>query len=216
MFSDNFNLEDTLPAIDIGNNKMDRGMVKIGDEKLLDFVDSYFKNDLPGKEIDVSELIRMLFRLEMTWYTGKAFFNDTLLTCILMHRDPSVITACTGNKMASLAIEATMTVASLVSYLMSSSPVIREEDFNANLYGMNWWSCTYAGGHFPRFTNNNNNAIVLTETPGEIRLNLLLEELAMVCRQNPNSLDRFYYARLYVRLIKDVLSIESYLFVALD
>ncbi len=176
---------------------MDRGMIKIEDEHLLDFVDSYFKN-LFEKQIDVSELLRNLFRLEMTWYTGKAFFSDTLLTCILMHRDPTVITACTGNKLATLAIEATMTAASLVSYLMVSSPVIREEDFHANLYGMNWWSSTYAGGHFPRFNPQTTAITTNMQTPGEMRLNLLLEQLATVCRQNPNSFDRFYYARLYV------------------
>jgi len=179
---------------------MDRGMIKIEDKPLLDFVESYF-NDLFEKEIDVSELLRNLFRLEMTWYTGRAFFSDTLLTCILFHRDPSVVNASTGNRLAALALEATMTAASLVSYLISSSPVIREEDFHANLYGMNWWTCTYAGGHLPRFDPNKNSDEgnkSLTLTQGELRLELLLDQLALVCRQNPSSMDRFYFARLYV------------------
>ena len=180
---------------------MDRGMVKIEGKNLLDFVNSFYEN-LFDKQIDVSDLLRTLFRLEMTWYTGKAFFNDTLLTCILMHRDPSIITTCTGNKLAALAIEATMTAASLVSYLMTSSPVIKEEDFHANLYGMNWWTSTYAGGHLPRSNTaslDNSNSNLLTKTPGEIRLNLLLEQLEITCRQNSSSSDRFYFARLYVR-----------------
>lgn len=178
---------------------MDRGTIKIEDKPLLDFVDYYF-NNLFDKEIDVSELLRNLFRLEMTWYTGRAFFSDTLLTCILFHRDPSFVNSLTGNRLAGLALEATMTVASLVSYLITSSPVIREEDFHANLYGMNWWTCTYAGGHLPRFDPSKN----ITEagnkslTPGEVRLELLLDQLALVCRQNPTSSDRFYFARLYV------------------
>ena len=166
---------------------MDRGLVKIDDEPLLNFVDSYFKA-LPNKRIDVSELVRNLFRLEMTWYTGRAFFNDTLLTCILVHRDPLHISC--QSELAALAIEATMTVSSLISYLTASSPVIREEDFHANLYGMNWWTATYAGGHFPRFngTASNNSA----PSSGEIRLKLLLEKLAVVCRNDPNSSDKFY------------------------
>lgn len=181
---------------------MDRGLIKIEGKPLLDFVESYF-NDLFEKEIDVSELLRNLFCLEMTWYTGRAFFCDTLLTCILFHRDPSVINASTGNRLAALALEATMTAASLVSYLISSSPVIREEDFHANLYGMNWWTCTYAGGHLPRFDPNRNGDEwnkSLTFTQGEKRLELLLDQLALVCRQNPSSKDRFYFARLYVNL----------------
>lgn len=177
---------------------MDRGLIKIEGESLLDFVNYYFKN-LSGKQIDVSELLRNLFRLEMTWYTGKAFASDTLLTCILLHRDSSIINSCTGNKLAALAVEATMTAASLVSYLISSSPVIREEDFSSNLYGMNWWACTYGGTHFPRFN------VIIKEASthvnqSEIRLNALLEQLAQVCRQDPNSFDRFYFARLYVML----------------
>ena len=176
---------------------MDRGTVKIEGEPLLDFVSLYFK-ELPGKQIDLSELLRNLFRLEMTWYTGKAFFSDTLLTCILLHRDPSVISSCTGDKLAALAIEATMTAASLVSYLIASSPVIREEDFHANLYGMNWWTCTYGGTHFPRFNLNNSSEVSTHVNSGEVKLNLLLKQLAQVCRQLPNSFDRFYFARLYV------------------
>lgn len=177
---------------------MDRGTVKIEGESLLDFVAFYFKY-LPEKQIDVSELLRNLFRLEMTWYTGKAFFSDTLLTCILLHRDPSVIVSCTGNKLAALAIEATMTAASLVSYLICSSPVIREEDFHAILYGMNWWACTYGGTHLPRFNVIDKEASMHINS-GELKLNLLLEQLAQVCRQFPNSFDRFYFARLYVML----------------
>lgn len=177
---------------------MDRGMVKIEDEYLLDFVDLYFKS-LPDKKIDVSELLRNLFRLEMTWYTGRAFFSDTLLTCILLHRDPSVIAG--HNKFAALALEATMTVASLVSYLIASSPVIREEDFHANLYGMNWWASTYAGGHFPRF-NMATSSVNMTASSGELRLKFLLDELAAVCRNNPNSTDNFYFFRLHVIQIK--------------
>lgn len=179
---------------------MDRGMIKIEDKPLLDFVDSFF-NTLFEKEIDVSELLRNLFRLEMTWYTGRAFFSDTLLTCILFHRDPSVVSTLTGNKLASLALEATMTAASLVSYLITSSPVVRDEDFHANLYGMNWWACTYAGGHFLRFDSNKNaNEGRKNLTSGEVRLELLLDQLALVCRQDPTSSDRFYFARLYVNL----------------
>lgn len=175
---------------------MDRGTVKIEGESLLDFVSLYFQ-ELPGKQIDVSELLRNLFRLEMTWYTGKAFFSDTLLTCILLHRDPSVIISCTGNRLAALAVEATMTAASLISYLIASSPVIREEDFHANLYGMNWWASTYGGTHFPRF-NFSNSEVTTHVNPGEMKLNLLLEQLAQVCRQDPKSFDRFYFARYYV------------------
>ena len=185
---------------------MDRGMIKIEDKPLLDFVESYF-NDLFEREINISELLRNLFRLEMTWYTGRAFFSDTLLTCILFHRDPSVVNASTGNRLAALALEATMTAASLVSYLISSSPVIREEDFHANLYGMNWWTCTYAGGHLPRFDPNKNvgeGNKSLTLTQGEMRLELLLDQLALVCRQNPSSMDRFYFARLYVNSIRNL------------
>ena len=174
---------------------MDRGMVKIEDESLLDFVDLYYKS-LTEKTIDVSELLRNLFRLEMTWYTGRAFFSDTLLTCILLHRDSSIISC--NNKLAGLAIEATMTAASLVSYLIASSPVIRDEDFHANLYGMNWWTSTYAGGHFPRFNATAGGPISVTPTSGELRLKFLLEELASVCRNNPNSPDKFYFARLHV------------------
>lgn len=177
---------------------MDRGMVKIEDESLLDFVDSYFKS-LPEKIIDVSDLLRNLFRLEMTWYTGRAFFSDTLLTCILLHRDPSIISA--QNKLAALAIEATMTAASLVSYLIASSPVIREEDFHSNLHGMNWWTSTYAGAHFPRSSASSTDGP--PPSSGELRLKLLLEELASVCRNNPNpnSSDNFYFARLHVNQI---------------
>lgn len=193
---------------------MDRGMIKIEDKPLLDFVDSYF-NELFEKEIDVSELLRNLFRLEMTWYTGRAFFSDTLLTCILLHRDPSVISASTGSRLAALALEATMTAASLISYLIASSPVIREEDFHANLYGMNWWTCTYAGGHLPRFNpNGNQGEVTKTQTQGETRLQVLLEQLALVCRQNPSSPDRFYFARLYVNF-KQIISVFI-LFLALD
>lgn len=176
-------------------------MIRIEDETVLDFVDSYF-NDLFDKEIDVSELLRNLFRLEMTWYSGRAFFSDTLLSCILLHRDPSVVTASTGNRMAALALEATMTAASLVSYLITSSPVIREEDFHANLYGMNWWTCTYAGNHFPRFNPNLNESNAKTQ--GEFKLELLLEQLALVCRQNSCPNDRFYFARLYVKTVKNL------------
>lgn len=173
-------------------------MIKIEDKPLLDFVNSYF-DSLYEKEIDVSELLRNLFRLEMTWYTGKAFFSDTLLTCVLLHRDPSVISAYTGNNLAALALEATMTAASLVSYLITSSPVIREEDFHANLYGMNWWACTYAGSHLPRFNASvSSNESERIPTQGELRLGLLLDQLALVCRQNPTSINRFYFARLYV------------------
>lgn len=180
---------------------MDRGMIQIEDKPLLDFVEYYF-NDLFEKEIDVSELLRNLFRLEMTWYTGRAFFNDTLLTCILFHRDPSVVSASTGNRLAVLALEATMTAASLVSYLITSSPVIREEDFHANLYGMNWWTCTYAGTHLPRFDpNRTDNERTRNLTQGEVRLELLLDQLALVCRQYQTSTDRFYFARLYVKNI---------------
>lgn len=178
---------------------MDRGMIQIEDKPLLDFVEYYF-NDLFEKEIDVSELLRNLFRLEMTWYTGRAFFNDTLLTCILFHRDPSVVSASTGNRLAVLALEATMTAASLVSYLITSSPVIREEDFHANLYGMNWWTCTYAGTHLPRFDpKRTDNEGTRNLTQGEVRLELLLDQLALVCRQYQTSTDRFYFARLYVK-----------------
>ena len=227
MFSDHFNLEDTLPAIDvrcfvliyiffnslqIDNPKMDRGLLKIEGECLLDYVNTYFKrSDRPElivkqKQIDTSELLRNLFRLEMTWYTGKAFFSDTLLTCILMHREPSIILALTGNELAALAVEATMTAASLVSYLIASSPVIREEDFHANLYGMNWWTCTYAGENFPR---PNLNTFISGEkhefpfTSGELRLQVLLERLANVCRLSLRSddKDRFYFSRLYVIII---------------
>lgn len=174
-------------------------MIKIEDKPLLDFVNSYF-DALSEKEIDVSELLRNLFRLEMTWYTGKAFFSDTLLTCVLLHRDPSVISAFTGNNLAALALEATMTAASLVGYLITSSPVIREEDFHANLYGMNWWACTYAGSHLPRFNPNSNNNCEGERimTHGEVKLGILLDQLALVCRQNPTSMNRFYFARLYV------------------
>ena len=182
----------------MGSLKLDRGLTKWEDKAILDFVESYF-NDLFGKEIDVSELLRNLFRLEMTWYTGRAYFSDTLLTCILLHRDPSVVSASTGNKLAALALEATMTAASLVSYLITSSPVIREEDFNSNLYGMNWWTCTYAGTHLPHFDPNNNGSEGNKNlTQGEVRLELLLEQLALICRQYPTSIDRFYFARLYV------------------
>lgn len=167
-------------------------MIKIEEEPLLDFVNSYFET-LQQKHIDVSELLRNLFRLEMTWYTGRAFFSDTLLTCILLHRDPTALISC-DNKLAALAVEATMTAASLVSYLIASSPVIRDEDFHANLYGMNWWTSTYAGGHFPRF----NGPSSVAASSGEIRLKLLLDELAAICRNDPNSTDKFYFARLYV------------------
>lgn len=183
---------------------MDRGMVRIEGLQLLEFVQKY-SEELNGKEIDVSDLLRTLFRLEMTWYTGKAFFSDTLLTCVLLHREPSVILNSTGNKLTALALEATMTAASLVSYLIASSPVIREEDFHANLYGMNWWTCTYAGTHFPRPNKVNEAFDNTTATAGEVRLNYLLEQLAFTCRDDPNSPNRFYFARLYVRL-KDVIN----------
>ena len=169
-------------------------MVRIDGLQLPNFIQAYFEG-LPGKEIHLTELLRTLFRLEMTWYTGRAFFSDTLLTCILLHREPSVILAGTGNKLVALALEATMTVASLVSYLIASSPVIKEEDFHSNLYGMNWWTCTYAGTHFPR---PNTSQLQSQLSSGEIRLNLLLEELAATCRDDPKSPNRFYFARLYV------------------
>lgn len=181
---------------------MDRGMVRVDGLQLLDFVETYFE-ELPGKDIDVSDLLRSLFRLEMTWYTGRAFFSDTLLTCVLLHREPSVILHCTGNKRVALALEATMTAASLVSYLIASSPVIKEEDFHANLYGMNWWACTYAGTHFPRPSNklSSASADIVVGTAGEVKLNLLLEQLASTCRDDPNSPNRFYFARLYVKFV---------------
>lgn len=174
-------------------------MILIENEQMIDFVDSFFKG-LPEKQIDTSEVLRSLFRLEMTWYTGKAYASDTLLTCVLLHRDPSVIYACTENSLLSLALEATMTAASLMSYLIASSPVIREEDFHANLYGMNWWASTYAGGHFPRI---NPQTRELVASSGEARLQKLLDQLVQVCRQSStNSFDKFYFARLYVTLMK--------------
>ena len=86
-----------------------------------------------------------------------------------------------------------MTAASLVSYLITSSPVIRDElprqfvryelvDFDL---------CRRA---FPRF----NGPSSVTASSGEIRLKLLLDELATICRNDPNSTDKFYFARLYV------------------
>lgn len=184
---------------------MDRGMIRIEEETLIDFVDLYFRN-LSEKQIDISDLVRRLFRLEMTWYTGRAYFSDTLLTCILLHRDPSVVVACSSsndgnsNRLVSLVLEATMTAASLMSYLIASSPVIRDEDFHANLYGMNWWASTYAGGHLPRF---NPQTRELIGNSGEVRLQNLLDQLVQVCRQEQNSKDKFYFARLYVRNYTD-------------
>lgn len=171
---------------------MDRGIIKINGEYMMDFVDGFYKNLSGCTEIDVGQLLRRLFRLEMTWYTGKAFFNDTVLTCLLMHRDPSVLSARTGNALAALAVESTMTIASLISYLMTASPIIREEDFNANLYGMNWWTSTYAGCHLPRPGSDQS-------PPNDIQLQLLLDRLMTTCRQNPPSPNRFYFARFYVK-----------------
>lgn len=165
---------------------MDRGMVRIEDMQLVDFVHEFFCQ--PTLSVSTLPLLVTLFRLEVTWYTGRALFSDTLLTCILLHRDAALIASLTGNSHAALALEATMTAVSLVSFLANASPIVFEEDFHANLYGMNWWCCTYAGSHFPRSG---------AAPPGDLELQMLLDRLLLACREDDSRPERFYFARLY-------------------
>jgi hypothetical protein len=123
--------------------KMDRGMVCIEGLQLVDWVHAFFASKSP-LHVNVLALLQTLFRLEMTWYAGAAGTSDTLLSCVLMHRNPGALAQRLGDGesavLAVLAAEATMAVATLVAMLISTSPVVREEDFSPSIHGMNAWS----------------------------------------------------------------------------
>lgn len=150
---------------------MDRGTVTIQELPLVDFVNYWFDEhsiiDAPSLP-----LLQMLFRLEMTWYAGRALFSDTLLTCILCLRNPRMYAP---SSKVSLIIESVMHVAALISQLSTAAPVNFEEDFHPNLYGMTWWLGR-----------------------DEIEMELLLERLLSACRE-ASGMERFYLARYYVR-----------------
>lgn len=164
---------------------MDRGTVMIQNQPALDFV-NYWHEDIKNlQNINLLGLLQSLLRLEMTWYTGRASFSDTLLICILCHRDVRGLPF--EDSKVALAIEAAMTVASLISFLCNAAPVIHEEDFHANLYGMTWWTPITSS-----FLSRN-----------ELEIESLLERLMNSCRAFPSSSpERFYFARYYVSLAK--------------
>ncbi len=157
---------------------MDRGSVVLNELPLVDFVNDWFdsKNNVGFEEVSLLPLLQMLFRMEMTWYTGRALFSDTILTCILCHHNPHFYAP---QSRIAVVIEAAMTVASLVSQLSMAAPVNYEEDFYGNLYGMTWWIAK-----------------------DEAELERLQERLLAACRES-SGMERFYFARYYVR--KDVI-----------
>lgn len=160
---------------------MDRGTVKINGLPLVDFVNTWWFEaaaDLDGaSSVPLLPLLQMLFRQEMTWYTGRALFSDTLLTCVLCHRNVRFYASSSASRQSlllCLSIESVLTVAALVSQLTAAAPVNYEEDFHANLYGMAWWTAR-----------------------DEDELEQLLERLLGACRDS-SGVERFYLARYYV------------------
>jgi hypothetical protein len=163
-----------------GHAKMDRGSVLLNGVPCVDFVNFWFDSSslesfLLGASKSNLALLQLLFRLEMTWFTGGALFSDTLLQCILCHRNARLYAPQTR---LALIIESALTVASLISQLSQAAPVNFEEDFHANLYGMTWWIAS-----------------------DDREMDLLKERLLAASRETGGGMERFYLARYYVRSV---------------
>jgi len=168
---------------------MDRGTVCIDNLPLTDYVHHFFSLP-PPRSASLVPLVRTLFRLELTWYTGTASASDTLLSCILLHRDPAFVSRwfdhVEDGEFMVLALEGAMAIASLVASLTSSSSVCREEDFHHNLYGMNWWSPACGFNFVHEFSGSHLKRL----------LDRLLQAAVSLSESHPA---QFFFARYYVR-----------------